>query len=197
MLPSYKLKCWGDGCSLFYGMVKSKNTTYIIKGLAAKCLYSTVWYGTVRYHIEGSMKLNACILHLIHMVYLYPKHNLLLAWYIHCGTWSHPLFTNPLFFSPFIQLLSWPPGLLTWRSLLCAVARILVHSCLRLAVNWTLPTLPTFPFPLNGSPCSTACPLKTTLRYRLRIVRYRYNSITLPMFTLHTCIRQLLVIYIL
>jgi hypothetical protein len=35
--------------------------------------------GIVRYHIEGSMKLNARILLLAHMVYLKPKHNLLLA----------------------------------------------------------------------------------------------------------------------
>jgi hypothetical protein len=38
---------------------------------------------SVRYHTGGSIKINARILHLAHMVYLKPKHNLLLAQYIH------------------------------------------------------------------------------------------------------------------
>jgi hypothetical protein len=32
--------------------------------------YATTQQGTVRYHSGGSMKLNACILHLVYMVYL-------------------------------------------------------------------------------------------------------------------------------
>ncbi len=44
------------------------------------------------------------------------------------------------------------PPLLTWKSLLCVVARIPVHSGPRLAVYWPPPT-PPFPFPPpNGSP---------------------------------------------
>jgi hypothetical protein len=39
------------------------------------------------------------------------------------------------------------PLLLTWKSLLCDVAQIPVHSCPRLAVNWIPLTLPIPPFP--------------------------------------------------
>ncbi len=45
---------------------------------------------------QGSMKLNPRILLLRHMVYLEPKHNLLLAQHIHWGTCSRPL-SNSLF----------------------------------------------------------------------------------------------------
>jgi hypothetical protein len=38
-----------------------------------------LWGISVRYHSGGSMKLNACVLLLSHMVYLWPKHILLLV----------------------------------------------------------------------------------------------------------------------
>ncbi len=63
---------------------------------------------------------------------------------------------------------------LTWKSLLCVVARIPVHSVPGLAVYWHPPPFtPHSPF-LNPQrfPLLNACSLKTTLWYLLHIVRY-------------------------
>ncbi len=61
---------------------------------------------TVRYHDGGSKELNACIQFLLHMVYLWPKHKLLLFAdnmykinmhaYIHLQ-WCFPWLTHPCF----------------------------------------------------------------------------------------------------
>ncbi len=77
---------------------------------------------------------------------------------------------NPFFDNPFITWKSLPyllgnPSFVSWRKF----PSTLVPGWL-----YTEPPSPS-PFPLspsNSFPCSNACPLKTTLRYRLHIVRY-------------------------
>ncbi len=126
---------------------------------------------TVCYHSGGAMKLNACILLLVHMVYLEPKHNSLLARHTHDwhdmyrlalyrGTWHNPL-GNPLDNPPLPGSPSPVPEslLLTWNpSFACGA--IPIHSGPRLFLYWPPPP---HPFPSlslvpNGSPFQI-CPL--------------------------------------
>ncbi len=59
---------------LFWRGLAAKNQLFYLKetifNICKKILGSKEKRISVRYHIKGSMKLNACILHLAHMVYL-------------------------------------------------------------------------------------------------------------------------------
>ncbi len=72
---------------------------------------------------------------------------------------SKPLSDNPFLLpgNPSPHSLETFP-LLTWKSLLCVVARIPVHSGPWLAVNWPPPLLPNSPFPLPTVPLLECMP---------------------------------------
>jgi hypothetical protein len=150
---------------LILGLPKSSTVPAPICSSAWRCAIIIVCY-----HIRGSMILNARSLHLAHMVYFWPKHSLLLAQYtVYIEVHAHNLFlSTPLLLgNPSLTYLEIPTLCrgANSRPLLSQVGSVLK------------PPRPPPPFPLspsNGSPCSNACPLKTTLRYRLHIVRYNY-----------------------
>ncbi len=113
---------------------------------------------TFRYHSGGSMKLNACILLLAHMVYLHNS-TIYTGLTLYKSTWHHSL-NNPLITPLIIPLLPEEPSsfpeflLLIWNpSFACGA--IPVHSGPRLLVNWPLPPSSVPPhshFLPNGSP---------------------------------------------
>jgi hypothetical protein len=116
------------------------------------------------------MKLNARILHLAHMVYLFPKHNLLLAQYIpvYGGACFQPLSDIPFLLLGNPSLTSWKtipyllgnPSFVSWREFPST-----------LVPGWLYtdpPPTPPFPFsPSQRFPLLNACPLRTTLQHRL------------------------------
>ncbi len=92
-------------------------------------------------------------------------------------------FDNPLCLGT-PPLIPWTPLLLNWKSLLCDVAPIPVHSDPWLAVHWPpLPPSLSSPFPFSlpqWFPISNTCPPTTTLRYRLHTVRYTRVQLITP-----------------
>jgi hypothetical protein len=102
---------------------------------------------------------------------------------------------TPLFWQPFLLLGNPSPTYLETLSYLLGnpsfvVARINVHSCPRLAVNWTPLTLPIPPSPSQRFPLFNACPLKTTLPYLLHIAWYSRVQWFFKLTMLHVVLDQ-------
>ncbi len=66
-------------CKIMHVGINKLGYDYYMRGTKLGTTQEERDIGVVRYHSEGSMKLNACILFLAHRVYLKPKHILLLV----------------------------------------------------------------------------------------------------------------------